>query len=117
MNCIRTKNMPYLFYSSLAELVNVIKNETTVKDEDVEQQEVEKHVAEIGNEVNSVGTKEDDDLLLPGTTLFVKNLSFKTTDERLKNKFESRLRIRSVTVSKKRGEFFVKLYNWYIMEI
>ncbi|VDM99298.1 unnamed protein product, partial [Onchocerca ochengi] len=85
-----------------AELVNVIKNEATVKDEDMEQQEVEKHIAEIGNEVNSDGTKEDDDLLLPGTTLFVKNLSFKTTDERLKNKFESRFRIRSATVSKKR---------------
>ncbi|VDO39245.1 unnamed protein product [Onchocerca flexuosa] len=84
-----------------AEILNETKNETTVKDEGVEQQEVEKHIAEIDID----GTKEDDDLSLPGTTLFVKNLSFKTTDERLKNKFESRFRIRSATISKKRGKY------------
>ncbi|VDK79849.1 unnamed protein product [Litomosoides sigmodontis] len=65
------------------------------------QAETEKHVAEIENEDNGDYAKEEDGILLPGTTLFVKNLSFKTTDEGLKNKFESRFRVRSATVSRK----------------
>lgn len=71
-----------------------------------QQSEAEKHVAEIKNDDNSDYTKEENDVLLPGTTLFVKNLSFRTTDEGLRNKFESRFRVRSATVSKKLGDFF-----------
>ncbi|CAG9540195.1 unnamed protein product, partial [Cercopithifilaria johnstoni] len=78
----------------------LVKN--TVTCSRMEQAEAEKRIAEIRNENNNDDTKEEDDALLPGTTLFVKNLSFKTTDEGLKNKFESRFRIRSATVSKKR---------------
>ncbi|VDK61840.1 unnamed protein product [Gongylonema pulchrum] len=48
--------------------------------------------------------EEEDESFLTGTTLFVKNLSFKTTDEALKKKFESHFRIRSASVSKKRGK-------------
>lgn len=84
--------------------VGTIKNEAIAEHEDMQQQaEIEKHIPEIRNEDNNDDVKEEDDLLLPGTTLFVKNLSFITTDEGLKNKFESRFRIRSATVSKKRG--------------
>ncbi|EJD76605.1 RNA recognition domain-containing protein [Loa loa] len=85
-----------------AESVKTI-NETIARDGDMQQRaEVEKYMAEIRNEDSNDDAEEEDDRLLPGTTLFVKNLSFKTTDEGLKNKFESRFRIRSATVSKKR---------------
>lgn len=50
--------------------------------------------------------------LLPGTALFVKNLNFKTTDEGLKNKFQSRFPIRSAAISKKRGELL--LVSWFL---
>ncbi|MCP9264594.1 hypothetical protein DINM_022706 [Dirofilaria immitis] len=99
-----------------------IMNETT-DDEDAQKRgEEDNHIAETGNEVNNDETKDDSGLLLPGTTLFVKNLSFKTTEERLKNKFESRFRIRSANISKKRdtadptktlsmGFGFIKFYK------
>lgn len=108
--CVRTIDK-LLF---LVESVKAIKNETIAEDEDVQQRgEVEKQVAEIRNADNSNDSKEEDDRLFPGTTLFVKNLSFRTTDEGLKNKFESRFRIRSATISKKRGDFLF----WSVMGI
>uniref|UniRef100_A0AAF5PTQ1 RNA recognition domain-containing protein n=1 Tax=Wuchereria bancrofti TaxID=6293 RepID=A0AAF5PTQ1_WUCBA len=85
------------------ESVETVKSETIAKDGGMQRQaEVEMQIAEIRNDDGDDNAKEKDDQLLPGTTLFVKNLSFKTTDEGLRNKFESRFRVRSATVSKKR---------------
>uniref|UniRef100_A0A1I8EDD3 RRM domain-containing protein n=1 Tax=Wuchereria bancrofti TaxID=6293 RepID=A0A1I8EDD3_WUCBA len=85
--------------------VETVKSETIAKDGGMQRQaEVEMQIAEIRNDDGDDNAKEKDDQLLPGTTLFVKNLSFKTTDEGLRNKFESRFRVRSATVSKKRGD-------------
>ncbi|VIO98796.1 RNA recognition motif [Brugia malayi] len=85
------------------ESVETVKSGTIAKDGDMQQQSaVEMQIAENRNDDSDDNAKEKDDQLLPGTTLFVKNLSFKTTDEGLRNKFESRFRIRSATISKKR---------------
>ncbi|VDN05656.1 unnamed protein product [Thelazia callipaeda] len=61
----------------------------------------ETHNFEIDTEVKNVHCIEQENEILPGTTLFVKNLNFKTTDEELANKFKSRFPIRSATISKK----------------
>uniref|UniRef100_A0A915PXN7 RRM domain-containing protein n=1 Tax=Setaria digitata TaxID=48799 RepID=A0A915PXN7_9BILA len=85
------------------ESLNPITNEETAKCEGVKQQtDVGKNTDQITNENQNDETEEQDDGLLPGTTLFVKNLNFNTTEEGLKNKFESHFRIRSATISKKR---------------
>ncbi|KAL3985712.1 RNA recognition motif family protein [Acanthocheilonema viteae] len=85
------------------ESAGAIKNEEIEKNGDVQQQaDVEEDIAKIKKEDKNNDTKEENDILLPETTLFVKNLSFRTTDEGLKNKFESRFRIRSAIVSRKR---------------
>lgn len=66
--------------------------------------EVKEESSNIGSslmEVESGNAGEDE--LLPGTTLFVKNLNFKTTDEALHSAFASQYRIRSAVVSKKKG--------------
>ncbi|KHJ87889.1 hypothetical protein OESDEN_12326, partial [Oesophagostomum dentatum] len=44
---------------------------------------------------------EDEEVLEPGSTVFVKNLSFETTDENLRKLFGKRYRIKSAQVSKK----------------
>ena len=61
---------------------------------------------EHNEQMDSFGDVDDDEAELgPGTTVFVKNLNFNTTEEALKEKFSSKFKIRSATISKKRGRF------------
>ncbi|ETN80768.1 hypothetical protein NECAME_08942 [Necator americanus] len=59
------------------------------------------HVKEMENTLEDVEVNDPDEVLESGATVFVKNLSFVTTDENLSKLFGKKYRIKSAQVSKK----------------
>lgn len=75
----------------------------------VKDEEVEENGSKADNEMET--DDEQDQLELnANTTVFVKNLNFDTTEESLRQKFASRFKVRSVTISKKRGNLV--FFRW-----
>lgn len=61
----------------------------------------EEDKATVHQPVDDVNKDVEEDVIEPGSTVFVKNLSFDTTDEGLDKLFRKKYRIKSVQISKK----------------
>lgn len=78
------------------------KKDSTIKVENNDDMEVKEESKE-DKKINKTEQDEEEDIIPePNTTLFVKNLSFETTDESLKKHFSSCGKIASAQVSKKK---------------
>lgn len=81
---------------------------------ETKQEEIREQKEKLQEENKSEDEEEGPSV---GTTVFVKNLNFDTTDESLFKKFSSKFKVRSAIVSKKRGMFsnisFLSLFKAY----